>query len=94
MILLAASNCPSDWGWKTGDICSLTPANEKSSHQKIPVKMGSWSLTIELGMQCSLTMFVEEEARHRRHRVRVAEGQEVVVLGETIDDHENHRFAV
>jgi hypothetical protein len=40
MILLAAFNCPSDWGWKVDDIYSLTPAKEKSSRQKLPVKTG------------------------------------------------------
>jgi hypothetical protein len=51
IILLATSDCPSDLGLNIEDLCSLTLANLKSSHQKIHViEHRSQSLTMELGM--------------------------------------------
>ena len=45
--LLAASDWPSDCGWKAVDMCSLVPNNRMSSRQNIDVKTGSQSNTID-----------------------------------------------
>jgi hypothetical protein len=73
----------------------LTPANLKSSHQKFPV--------IEHGIPIAhngaryavkLHNIVEEEVRRQFCCVRMTEWQEVAVLGEPINDTENHRFSI
>ena len=38
---LAASDCPSDYGWNTVVICSLVPIRRMSSRQNVDVKAES-----------------------------------------------------
>lgn len=45
--------------WNAELICSLTPANRKSSLQKCPVKTGSRSLTTDVGIPWKRTMYIQ-----------------------------------
>ena len=60
MTRLAASDCPSDWGWKAVVMCSLVPIRRISSRQNIDVKTGSLSDTMDWGTPCSRTMSVKK----------------------------------
>jgi ABC-type transport system involved in cytochrome c biogenesis permease subunit len=53
MILFAASNWPSDWGWNADEMCSLMPDSVKSSIQNLLMNMGSRSLTMDSDMPWS-----------------------------------------
>jgi hypothetical protein len=41
MTLLAASDCPSDCGWKAAVMCNLVPTKRISSRQNVDMKIGS-----------------------------------------------------
>lgn len=56
MTRLAASVWPSDCGWNAEDMCCLMPVKRISSLQKVDVKMGSWSETIDWGTPWRRTM--------------------------------------
>ena len=56
MARLAASDCPSDWGWKAVVMCSLVPIRRMSSCQNVEVKTGSRSDTMDWGTPCRRTM--------------------------------------
>jgi hypothetical protein len=58
--LFTASGWPSDWGWNAEDRWSLTSVIVNSSVQNLLVKMGSRSLTMELGIPCSRTMSLKK----------------------------------
>jgi hypothetical protein len=49
MTLLAASDCPSDYGWKAIAMCNLVPTKRMSPRQNVDVKIGSRSDTMDYG---------------------------------------------
>lgn len=53
----------------------------------------SWSLTMEQGDVVQMHHLIEEDARHRSHRVGVPQRNEMCKLGEVIDDGEDNQFA-
>ena len=59
IVRLVTSDCPSVCGWNAELMSSLTPARRNSSAQKLLVKTGSRSLTMDVGKPWRRTMSVK-----------------------------------
>jgi hypothetical protein len=56
MTRLAASVCPSDWGWNAVVMCSFAPMRRINSFQNVEVNTGSRSDTMDCGIPCRRTI--------------------------------------
>uniref|UniRef100_I1QNX0 Uncharacterized protein n=1 Tax=Oryza glaberrima TaxID=4538 RepID=I1QNX0_ORYGL len=59
MVLLAASDCPSDWGWNAELRCNLVPVAAKSAVQNAEGNTVSRSETMDVGTPWRRTMSVK-----------------------------------
>jgi hypothetical protein len=94
-ILFNASNCPSDWGWKAVDMWWRTLKTEEPEQFALEVACERGVAVTDDGSRQAVEPddVGEEGARHRCHRVGMAELNEMGVHEKPIHHGENHRFA-
>lgn len=86
---------PSNYGWKAEHKCNLTSAKRKSSDQKLLMKIGSRSLTIDYGIpRIQSDNLIEIGPSNWPGGVKMSQSNKVSIFGEVVDQQENHWLAI